>query len=145
MTAQGFVVKPGEGRSFLAGLGHVKVETGAGDFSVFEQVTPVNPGGVPSHVHRSYDEAFFVLEGSLDFVVADERIAGSTQGTFVFVPRGVPHSFANPGPALARMLVIGSSGVQSLVEEVAPLVAAVPQDIAAINAGLARHDSAIVT
>ena len=37
---------------------------------------------------------------------------------FVFVPRGVWHAFSNPGPGRARVLVIGSSPVQALVEEI---------------------------
>lgn len=146
MNANGAVVASGQGRSFSTGNSEaqVKLESGVADFSVFESTSPVNPIGVPLHRHRSYDEAFFILEGEMNFVVGDHRSERLPPGTFVFAPRGVAHSFANPGPAAARMLVIGSPGVQALVEEVAPLVAARPPDLAAVNAAFARHDSEIV-
>jgi quercetin dioxygenase-like cupin family protein len=31
-------------------------------------------------------------------------------GSFVFVPRGVPHAFANPEPGPARILIIAVYG-----------------------------------
>ncbi len=128
----------------LGGSARIKLESGRGDFSVFESAPPVNPHGAILHRHLSYDEAFFVLEGEMNFVVGDERRERSATGTFIFVPRGVPHSFANPGPGTARMLVIGSSGVQSLVEEVAPIIATNPPDAEAVKAAFARHDSELV-
>jgi mannose-6-phosphate isomerase-like protein (cupin superfamily) len=143
MTIQGSIVRAGEGRPFLAGLALVKLESAAADFSVFEQRTPVNPAGVPPHIHRSYDEAFFVIEGEVIFDLGNQRQERATAGAFVFVPRGAAHRFANHGPGNARMLVIGSAGVQALVEEVAPLVGANPPDPAAINEAFARHDSEI--
>jgi hypothetical protein len=40
------------------------------------------------------------------------------------VPRGVTHTFANPGPGPARILVIGSSPVLALVDEMGRLAQA---------------------
>jgi Cupin domain len=60
----------GGGRPFLGGSAQVKVESGTADFSVFEQQLP--PGSsVPLHSHDRYDEAFYVLEGEMHFVVGD--------------------------------------------------------------------------
>jgi mannose-6-phosphate isomerase-like protein (cupin superfamily) len=136
---------PGEGRPFpnSSPTAHVKVESGAADFSAFESTVLANPIGVPLHRHRSYDEAFFVIEGEVDFVVGD-RMEHASAGDFVLVPRGVAHRFANPGPGTSRMLVIGSPGVQALVEEAAPLVSEHPPDREAINAIFERHDSEFV-
>lgn len=140
------ILGPGEGRALpnaASPMQHVKVESGTADFSVFESVVPPNPRGVPLHQHHRYDEAFYVIEGEMEFVVGDrtERVAA---GGFVLVPRGTPHRFVNQGPGTSRMLVIGSSGVQALVEETAALFNARPPDVDAINAGFARHDSELL-
>jgi mannose-6-phosphate isomerase-like protein (cupin superfamily) len=61
------------------------------------------------HVHHDKDEAFFVLEGEVEFFLADtgSRLAGP--GDFVFGPRQVPHRFEVRTPQ-ARVLVIGTPG-----------------------------------
>ena len=140
------ILGPGEGQPLPnaeAPTSRVKVESGTADFSVFESTMSPNPAGVPLHRHRSYDEGFFVIEGEMEFVVGErtERVAA---GGFVLVPRGVAHRFANPGPATSRMLVIGSSGVQALVEEGAGHLNQDPPDMAAFKAVFARHDSELV-
>jgi quercetin dioxygenase-like cupin family protein len=43
------------------------------------------------HIHRSDDEAWHVLEGSLRFRFADREI-DAPAGTTVFVPAGSPHT-----------------------------------------------------
>ena len=50
-------------------------------------------------------DVFYVLEGELTFDLGGEqRTLGP--GSFVLVPPGVVHTFANPGPAPARFLSI---------------------------------------
>ena len=44
------------------------------------------------HVHRSDDEAWHVLEGSLRFRFADREV-DAPAGTTAFVPAGVPHTY----------------------------------------------------
>ena len=44
------------------------------------------------HVHRSDDEAWHVLEGSLRFRFADREV-DAPAGTTVFVPAGTPHTY----------------------------------------------------
>ena len=63
--------------------------------------------GAPLHVHAEHEEAFYVLDGLIDFTVEDDLIrAGS--GTFVLVPRGTTHAFEVVGDAPARYLCIFS-------------------------------------
>ena len=137
------ILQAGEGRPFLGGAAVVKVESGAADFSAFEQSVPAGFPPVPLHIHDRYDEAFLILEGEMHFTVGDTTGVAST-GAFVFVPRGSPHRFWNESAAPARMLAIGSSGVQALVEELAPLVQAKPLDLSALRAAFARHHSRVV-
>lgn len=91
------VLPRGGGRPFLGGGAQVKVESGAADFSVFEQQLPPGPSPVPLHVHDRYDEAFYVLDGEMHFVVGDTTSVAEA-GAFVFVPRGEAHRFWNASP-----------------------------------------------
>jgi quercetin dioxygenase-like cupin family protein len=76
-----------------------------GAYCVMEQVITAasNP---PVHLHTVEDEAFYVLEGEIEFVVGGESIVGRP-GSYAFVPRGVDHSFLVRS-AEARVLVVTS-------------------------------------
>lgn len=50
--------------------------------------------GPETHAHETEDDSFYVLDGELVFTVDGEEINASP-GTFVLVPPGVPHTFAN--------------------------------------------------
>jgi quercetin dioxygenase-like cupin family protein len=63
----------------------------------------------PLHVHHDEDEAFFVLEGRVRFHVGGGEVVGEA-GSFVFLPRGVPHTFLVEGDEDARMLTLLSPG-----------------------------------
>ena len=57
------------------------------------------------HVHFEHTDAFYVLEGELTFVVGpDAERVRAAAGTFVAVPPGIVHTFANEGDAEARWL-----------------------------------------
>jgi quercetin dioxygenase-like cupin family protein len=47
----------------------------------------------PLHVHEREDEQFLVLEGSVGFVIGDDRMILQA-GQPVFLPRGVPHAYS---------------------------------------------------
>ncbi|MFD7446812.1 cupin domain-containing protein [Streptomyces sp. NPDC059909] len=58
-------------------------------------VGTVPPGNGPvAHSHTRHDEAFFMLDGELEFLDGDKTFVASA-GDFVFVPRGVRHRFKN--------------------------------------------------
>jgi quercetin dioxygenase-like cupin family protein len=61
---------------------------------------------VAPHVHREHADAFYVLEGEMDFHVAGETVRASA-GWFVLAPRGVVHGF---GPGSARMVNFHAPG-----------------------------------
>lgn len=61
----------------------------------------------PVHVHRDEEEAFYVLDGEIEFEV-DGEVARAVPGTFALAPGGKPHTFRILTPT-ARMLVIASS------------------------------------
>ena len=77
----------------------------AGAYSLTEHLVTAasNP---PLHVQTDEDEAFYVLDGEVEFEV-DGEVALATAGTFAFVARGAAHTFRVLTPT-ASMLVICS-------------------------------------
>ncbi len=66
-------------------------EQTGGQFSVWESVQ--KPGSEPPlHIHYTSDETFFVMEGTMRFMVG-EAIIEAPAGSVVFAPRGIPHTF----------------------------------------------------
>lgn len=47
---------------------------------------------VPLHVHSEEDEFWYILEGEIRFIIADETVIGKP-GTFAYIPKGVAHTF----------------------------------------------------
>jgi mannose-6-phosphate isomerase-like protein (cupin superfamily) len=64
-----------------------------------------NAGGPEPHVHEEEDDAFYVLDGELTFMLDDGDVAAPA-GTFVLVPPGVSHTFRNPLDRPTRVLNI---------------------------------------
>lgn len=102
-----FIVLPGEGR--LLDLGTFKAEVLASADQTSDAFTLLMtqqepPGfGPPMHRHRDAAEAFFVLEGEyLMYLHEDQRLCPA--GSFVYVPRGVPHTFRVASEGLGRKL-----------------------------------------
>lgn len=89
-------------------------------FSLMERTLP--PGGrmPPAHRHVGNDEAYFVLEGVVEFRVGDEVLNGS-KGTFVLVPAGDEHTFGNTGDELARLLILHAPALDRYFEELEQL------------------------
>jgi quercetin dioxygenase-like cupin family protein len=123
------VVAPQEGKEVdLGGLGVVfKIwgeETG-GAFSIVEH--PMEPGRlVPPHTHVSEHELSYVLEGEFGARIGDREVKAGP-GSYIFKPRGVPHTFWNAGPEPARLIeIIYPAGFERFFEELGALVTADP-------------------
>ena len=102
-----FVTGPAEGQAvwYLDVLRQIKAPAAAtgGQISVAEQVLPQG-SSPPLHVHHREDEAFYILEGELTCRAGDQMLT-ATAGSFVWMPREVPHTFRVDSPS-ARMLTI---------------------------------------
>ena len=94
--------------------------TTQGRFSLMERTLP--PGGrmPPPHSHVGNDEAYFVLDGTVEFRVGDEVFPG-THGTFVLVPAGEAHTFGNTGAGPARLLVLHAPALDGYFEDLEQL------------------------
>jgi mannose-6-phosphate isomerase-like protein (cupin superfamily) len=75
----------------------------AGRLAVVELTIAPKSNGPPQHRHAAHDEGFYVVSGAARFTVGATTY-DATPGTFVVVPPGAPHTFANPGEVPAVVL-----------------------------------------
>jgi quercetin dioxygenase-like cupin family protein len=82
-------------------------------------VVELTGGGRPRLHRHDFDEAFYVLEGELTFQLGD-GVFTRKAGELAFVPRGVPHTYANLSGKPARpLLVITPGGSERYFDELA--------------------------
>lgn len=102
-------VPAGEGRRLWVydDLDTIKAagEDTAGRMALVETVVPPR-GGPPPHVHARESESLYILEGDLEVLGDDGRMAGVGAGGFVHFPQGVLHRFHNPTDRDSRILII---------------------------------------
>ena len=94
----------------------------------------------PLHLHRNDDEAWYVLEGTLCVRVGKD-IVEAQAGSAVLVPRGTHHTYWNPGSGLLRYLLIMTSNIYSLIEDIHAMSERSP---AALRAVFEKHDSELL-
>ena len=81
-----------------------------GRFGLVEMVAP--KGLEPSrHLHYHDDEGFYVLEGNVTFYVGEESYEAGP-GTFVFGPRGVPHSYTFETDVVRMLAIVAPGGIE---------------------------------
>jgi quercetin dioxygenase-like cupin family protein len=145
-----FVVnQPGGGRQIpLGNAGHVtiKVEGKHSDqqVAIYEFTTPPATAGPPLHLHQTWDEAFYVLEREMTFLIDGTEYVAPT-GTSVFVPRGVLHTFWNASPRPARQLTFFTpAGIEEYFDALAVVLRNESPDAVAKAAELmATHDMVV--
>jgi mannose-6-phosphate isomerase-like protein (cupin superfamily) len=125
------VLQPGEGK-VVSVLGDrytykaVGEQTG-GAYGLVETSVPASSSGPPPHVHGGEDEALYVLEGEVTVLIGDRTLTARA-GSFAFVPRGMVHTFSNPGSQAAKLLVIISpAGFERAFEEMAEVAPSADQ------------------
>ncbi|MFE5033376.1 cupin domain-containing protein [Streptomyces sp. NPDC056683] len=101
------ITGPGEGELIVNGPSTIRIlEDGSNTdhrLGMGEITIPPHTAGPPQHRHAQHDEGFYILSGSVRFTVGqDDYDAGA--GTWVMVPPGAPHTFANVTDATAVML-----------------------------------------
>lgn len=114
-------LQQGEGEAlwFLGSLLTIKAagDTTAGRFTLIEHLAPQGAGS-PLHMHEREDEWFYVLEGELAFWV-DGKTISAPAGSFVFGPRGIPHTFSVVSKEARFLLVAEPSGFENFVRALA--------------------------
>lgn len=88
--------------------------------SVSEWWLDANTKGIGAHSHRREIEFFYVLSGTMTFLIGDTW-QNVQQGGFIFVPAGVQHDFENRHDRRAGVLNVFIPGA---FEEDMPRIAA---------------------
>ncbi|SKB69895.1 Cupin domain-containing protein [Parapedobacter luteus] len=92
------ILAPGEGRLYPCGTmtAVFKADENETDekYSVSEWWLAPNSDGPGAHLHEANDEVFYVLEGTVTFLVG-EKWADAEKGTFLRIPANTVHDFKN--------------------------------------------------
>lgn len=119
----GIFLEPGDGTIYSA-RGSSMVfkatrETTHGAFSFMERELPVSNRRPQPHTHEG-PEGFYVLDGSIEFIVGGESQVGGP-GFWALAPGGVSHTFGNAGQRNARLLIIHSPAADAYFAELEAL------------------------
>jgi quercetin dioxygenase-like cupin family protein len=98
-------------RWFFTNLVEVKLthEAAGGVMSIVELSGP--PADMtPLHLHRTDDEAWYLLDGEMSFFVGTDQPTRGGRGTLAFGPKGVPHTIRVESSHPARWLAICTPG-----------------------------------
>jgi mannose-6-phosphate isomerase-like protein (cupin superfamily) len=117
VAERAFSLGAGEGEAlwWLGSLTTIKAtsEQTEGRYSLVEVL---EPRGVeaPLHVHHREDEGFWVLEGEVTFRIGEEEIPAGP-GSFVFGPRGVPHSYRVDSETARLLFILSPGGMEGFI------------------------------
>ena len=141
MNKEPRTVKSGEGESLSVLGGNVRFLLEAAmtnsSFSLMEAELPRDQGP-PPHDHP-WDEAYYILEGDVWFLVGDKEQVFST-GDFIYAPGGTLHSFRGAGDKPARVLVFDAPATaEGFFREASREVVNFPEDLAKVPEIGARH------
>ncbi|MCB0525809.1 MAG: cupin domain-containing protein [Saprospiraceae bacterium] len=114
-------------------------------WSLMEYHAPPGFKGPAPHYHKIMEEGFYVLEGTVTFIlegVQQEIPAGS----FLKVPPNTMHAFSNPAAESARFLVfMMPGGFEDYYEALLPMIEAdkvwPPSDLTALSDLLEKYDT----
>ena len=106
---QPYALKAGEGWTYRFGIDFTvkagEVQDGSG--AAFLEYVTRKGEEPPSHIHETEDEMFYVLEGAVTFRCGEATFELETGG-FVFLPRGVEHSYTIRSADTVRLIVVTS-------------------------------------
>lgn len=115
------VREPGSGRGTwsMNSLFEHLLEAAPGSDGIGVALVTQPPGiATPLHRHTRESEAFYVLEGCLDYQ-AGEQLHRLSAGWFIHLPAGVAHAFRIRGDSPARLLaIVDPGGLLHLYDEV---------------------------
>ena len=123
-----------------------RYETG-GAFELFELTVPAFARVPLPHLHRKYDETIFGVDGTMTWTLSGKPTE-VRRGTTLLIPRGAPHSYANPTHTAARILCLQTPGLlgPEYYLEIAALFRTDPHpNLAGIGAIMSRYGVVPVT
>ncbi len=127
MSSPVTITEPQDGSSLsIAGNTYRTLISGkqtGGAYAVIDMLVP--PGGGPNpHAHPDMQEAFYVLEGEVEFVTETQRYT-ARKGTYINIPLNGPvHCFKNKSQEMARLTcIVTPAGLEEFFAEVGRPVA----------------------
>lgn len=111
-TPRAVVALAGQGETTWFGSNRMTLKataaTTGGAYGLVESWVPVG-ASPPLHIHHREEESFWVIEGRVRFVCGGEEIVAEA-GSFVSLPRDVPHTFIVEGDQTAHILTLMTPG-----------------------------------
>lgn len=108
-----YVLQAGQGApGFDESVKASRISTG-GSLTLIESRTT---GGAPMHVHNRDDEYFYVVEGSITVNVGGEVFEAGPRA-FVFLPRGIPHSWDVTSGTATVLMITTPAGLEEFLGE----------------------------
>jgi mannose-6-phosphate isomerase-like protein (cupin superfamily) len=104
LSGEGIVIQRRGGQRTVIKVGEAEA---GGAYALHENSAPAEFGGVPLHIHREAEEAFYVLEGEMTVYTENDTLLAPA-GAFVLIPRGTIHSVGNRGAGPVRWLTLFS-------------------------------------
>ena len=129
MPPKGLVIPPDSGITDTFRLGEVLTwklthETSLGVIDLAE-MTVAPRISTFEHIHGSYDEIFYILEGNFRFKLDEEELQAGA-GSTVFIPRTTSHAWICDGPHDGKVLLMFTpAGMDGFFHEMAELNAAI--------------------
>lgn len=120
----------------------VPAATTVGRYEILELRGEPGAQGPRPHYHRHADEAFIVLDGSLEMEVGGEKLTANA-GTTVHVPKGTAHVFRYGAPGTRFLAILTpATRFEEYAEALKTLIAetGTPPDAARLATLMARHD-----
>src|ERR687898_3222257 len=105
------VVRNGEGEQLANEMRTITFKITRPELCLFEFDAGAGASGPVPHVHRRHVDAFYVLEGVLEFWL-DGATHRADAGTFVAAPPGTPHTFKNTSGERVRFLNVHAPGME---------------------------------
>jgi len=119
-VTRGYLVGPGEG---VPGRGPDVKASGRSTGGSLTVIEATIDGGPPRHTHTREDESFYVLTGTLDVECGEDRFRAGP-GSFVFLPRNLPHAFRSVGGPATALLIVTPGGLDDYFAELSAALAA---------------------
>ncbi|TDH26922.1 cupin domain-containing protein [Segetibacter sp. 3557_3] len=148
-TMEPLISLPGEGEKIAANGIEIflkaKLQQTNGHWSMIEYLLPPFLPGPPPHYHKKTQEMFYVLEGTLQFVL-DGKTIDAPSGTLVVVPEGSVHTFKNIATDKVKFQVwFSPGGLEQYFLDVQELInnepSWPPADMGKLFSLMAQHDT----
>jgi mannose-6-phosphate isomerase-like protein (cupin superfamily) len=80
-----------------------------GQYGLFRWDMRPESGGPDAHFHKTFSEAFYILDGTVGLFNGDKWVEAKA-GDYLYVPEGGVHAFHNTSGEAASMLILFAPG-----------------------------------